>query len=142
MDRSGPFFLDANVPMYAAGKAHRYKDVCTGILIAVGAGDLEAVTDAEVVQEIAYREQAQHRPGGPTAAEEFLFLMQGSILPITEADMRRCLALMREYPSLLSRDAVHLAVMLNAGIERIITADQDFDKVREVVRIDPHDFRW
>ncbi len=48
-------FIDANIPMYAAGKPSPYKDKCRDILAGIVAGSLAAVTDAEVFQEILYR---------------------------------------------------------------------------------------
>ena len=48
-------FIDTNVPMYAAGKVHPYKDACIQILHRVATGELLACTDAEVHQEIFHR---------------------------------------------------------------------------------------
>lgn len=45
-----------------------------------------------------------------------------------------------EYPHLSSRDLVHLAVMLNHGVEAILTMDRHFDSVSQVRRIDPSEF--
>ncbi len=142
MDREGVIFLDSNIPIYAAGRQHPYREPCARIIIAVGAGDLKAVTDAEVVQEISHRDHALRRTNGPTAAEEFLSLMEGDVLPVTEADMARCLTLLRDHPFLSPRDAIHVAVILHAGVERILTTDRRFDQVREIERIDPLEMRW
>jgi len=50
-----PVFIDTNIPMYAAGTPHPLRDPCQAIIRAVAEGKLEAVTDAEVLQEIRYR---------------------------------------------------------------------------------------
>jgi predicted nucleic acid-binding protein len=127
--------------MYAAGRAHRYKAPCRRMLEAVARGDVEAITDTEVIQEIAYRYHAIGRPEGLALAEEFLGLMP-VVLPVTRADLGRSLELQRRYPSLRPRDAIHIAVMLEAGVNRILTADRHFDEVSEVERVDPADLRW
>jgi len=137
----GPFFLDACVPIYAAGTEHDYKEPCRRVLQAVAQGDLDAITDTEVIQEIAYRYHAIGRPEGLALAEEFLALIQ-DVLPVTRADVCRFLELQRAYPSLRPRDAIHVATMLGSGVTLIVTADRHFDAVREVERVHPVDLRW
>lgn len=39
------------------------------------------------------------------------------------------------YPSLSARDAIHLAVMRRAGVERILSFDRGFDAVPGVERL-------
>jgi predicted nucleic acid-binding protein len=47
--------VDTNVPMYAAGKSHHLKEPCQRVILAIAKGELNAVTDTEVFQEILYR---------------------------------------------------------------------------------------
>lgn len=47
--------IDANIPMYAAGKSSPYKEPCKEILAQIALGMLDGVTDVEVFQEILYR---------------------------------------------------------------------------------------
>ena len=136
-----PFFLDTCVPIYAAGAAHAYKEPCQRVLQAVAQGDLEAITDTEVIQEIAYRYHAIGRPEGLALAEDFLALMQ-DVRPVTRVEISRSLELQRVYPSLSPRDAIHVAVMLEAGIEKILSADRHFDGVKGIERMDPAEGRW
>jgi len=142
MSRPSPYFLDTCVPIYAAGREHPYKEPCARIVLAVAEGEIEAVSDAEVIQEIAYRFHALRRRGeGLKVAEEFLSLMD-RILPITRDDVARSLDLQRAYPFLSPRDALHVAVMLGAGLDQIVTADRHFDRVEEIERVDPARLRW
>ncbi len=48
-------FLDVNIPMYAGGKDHRYKESCAWIMTRVAEGKLAVATDTEAIQEILYR---------------------------------------------------------------------------------------
>lgn len=48
-------FVDANIPMYAAGVEHPLKQPCVAMLEAIAKGSLGAVTNVEVVQEILHR---------------------------------------------------------------------------------------
>jgi predicted nucleic acid-binding protein len=46
----------------------------------------------------------------------------------------------RRHAGLQARDSLHVAVMVNNGVRRILSADQHFDAVREIQRFDP--MRW
>ena len=142
MARPSAYFLDTCVPLYAAGKDHPYREPCARIVLAVADGEIEAATDAEVIQEIAYRFHAIHRrTEGLQLAEAFLSLVE-AVLPVTRRDVARSLQLQRTYSFLSPRDAIHVAVMQETGIERIVTADRHFDRVGEVQRIDPTELEW
>ena len=137
MARPSAYFLDTCIPIYAAGMDHPYREPCARIVLAVADGKIEAVTDAEVIQEIAYRFHAiRRRAEGLKIAEAFLALVE-TVLPVTRREIARSLHLQRSYPFLSPRDAVHVAVMEGAGLSRIVTADRHFDRIEEVERVDP-----
>ncbi len=136
-----PVFIDTNIPMYAAGTPHPLREPSQAILRAVAEGKLEAVTDAEVLQEILYRYlHIGEREKGFKVFDRFRRIMLGHILPIDEADVQRARKLAEEYPELSPRDLIHLAVMLRHGIHEIITADKGFDRVRKILRLGPAEF--
>jgi len=56
-----PYFIDANVPMYAVGAEHPLKAPCLRVLESIARGELRAVTDAEVLQELLHRYTALGR---------------------------------------------------------------------------------
>lgn len=58
------YFIDANVPMYAVGSSHLLKEPCVAVLESIAQGEVSAVTDVEVFQEIAHR-QSERRPHHP-----------------------------------------------------------------------------
>ncbi len=47
------------------------------------------------------------------------------------------MSMIRKYPALGVRDAVHAATAVVGGIDKILTADQVFDGLDEVERVDP-----
>lgn len=130
-------FVDAAVVMYAAGGDHAYRDVCRWILEEVGAGRLEAVTSVEVVQEIGHRFVSIKQPDRARELTVATLDLFAPVLPITHAVMRRVPELMTRYPSLDSRDLVHVATCVHEGIAGILSADRAYDHVAEVKRIDP-----
>lgn len=91
-----------------------------------------------MLQEILYRYlHIGEREKGFRVFDRFRRIMLGHILPVEDADVQRARELAEEYTFLSPRDLIHLAVMLRNGIYEILTADQEFDRVQEVRRIDP-----
>jgi predicted nucleic acid-binding protein len=138
------YFLDACVPIYAAGGEHPYRQPCLNLMEAVAEEKIEAVTDSEVIQEIVYcYHSRRRRADGLSLAAQFLEAIgDDRVLPLTCADMVLTLDLLHDHPFLLPRDALHVAVMQAAGLTRIITADRHFDRVPGLERVDPNDVTW
>ncbi len=128
-------FIDTNIPMYAAGKEHHLKDGCVKILGSVASGDLEAYTDSKVFQEILYRYyHISQVDMGFQVFDLFSIIMNGNVLPVTHRDVNqaRFFAESEAAAGLSPRDLIHLAVMLNNGIDTIATTDQAFTKVDRI----------
>lgn len=130
-------FIDTAVLLYAAGAQHPLRAPCRRIVEAIGSRSIDAVTSAEVIQEIAHRYTAiGRRAEGAELASRSLDLL-APVLPITHALMRRVPDLMVRYPGLAARDIVHLATCLHEGIAGIVSPDRAFDDVTDIRRIDP-----
>jgi len=131
--------LDVNVPMYAAGRAHPYKEACVWVMTEVAESRLAAAIDVEAVQEILYRyRELQQWETGFTMANSLLDLVP-IVYPVSLDDVRLTVDLFRQYApqGVKARDLIHVAVMRNRGLTRIISTDQHFDRIAEIVRIDP-----
>ena len=128
--------------MYAGGSAHPLREPARRVIRAVVSGALDAVTDAEVFQEILYRyRHIGESQKGFEIFDHFYAVMQGRILPIEDVDVRTARELADRHPALSPRDLIHLAVMTRNGIAEIVTADEDFQGVSEVRRIALAGFR-
>lgn len=130
-------FLDVNIPMYAAGGEHPFKGACVWLMERVSEGKLDVAIDAEIVQEILHR--FSNRPELAVAMSNSLLGLVSTIYPITEGDIRLSVQLFEHYAPLgvMSRDVIHAAVMINNGIQHIISVDRHFDLINEVIRLDP-----
>ncbi len=133
-------FIDTAVVMYANGANHPLRGACRAIMIRVGDGQLEAVTSAEVIQEIVHRFDSIGRPEIGIEIARVTMDAFAPVLPITHALMRRVPDLTRRYPNLSARDLVHIATCIHEGITEIVTPDRGFDQVVEIRRIDPAAF--
>ena len=47
--------------------------------------------------------------------------------------------ILQRYPRLQSRDALHVAIALQHGLEGIVSTDKALDAVAEIARFDPAD---
>lgn len=136
-----PVFIDVNIPMYAAGAAHALREPSQRVIQAIADGQLDAVTDAEVFQEILYRYlHVSEREKGFKIFDHFYRIMRGHILPIEDSDVQQARELSEQYPALSPRDLIHLGVMLRHELTEIITTDTGFDDIEGVRRIDPYSF--
>lgn len=111
------------------------------VIVSVASGEIDAVTDAEVFQEILYRYlNIGQRARGLEVFDNFHRIMMGRILPIEDADVIRARGLVDLYTALSPRDLIHLAVMLRNQIAEIVTADKGFNGIAGVHPVDPSEF--
>lgn len=135
------YFLDVNVPMYAAGKAHPYKESCVWIMTEIAHGRVQVVIDCEIIQEILYRYGALgHWQVGVQMAQNLLDLIP-TVLPVTVEDMQTAIALFEQFgpQGVKARDVLHTAVMHTHQISHIISADKHFDQFTSISRLDPQE---
>lgn len=132
-------FLDINVPMYAAGRPHRYREPCRRVMREIAEGRLGAAIDTEIVQEALYRFGAEGKPEIGIAMARGLLDLVDVVYPVTLPESRLSIELFERYVGrgVTARDALHVAVMLNNGIRTIISADRHFDPIDGIERIDP-----
>ena len=136
-----PYFLDVNVPMYAAGKEHPYKAACVYVLTEIANGRLDAVISTEIIQEILYRFGAMGQVQVGVQMATSLMDLVPDVLPVTVEDMQTAVALFAEYgpKGVKARDVVHTAVMHTHQLTHIISTDKHFDQIEGITRLDPHD---
>ena len=131
--------LDANVVIYANGREHRYRRPCQLLIEQVEASPDGYAIDIEALQEILYFYARQGEPAKGTAIVERLLSRLSTIIPITVPEIRTAMRVLAETPGLSSRDAIHAAVVIERGLEGIISADRDFDRIAGIRRFDPID---
>lgn len=131
-------FLDANVPIYAAGRPHPSKGPCVQVLLLAAEHPHFFVTDAEVLQELLHRYLALRIwPQGREVFRRFAELMQERIEAVQAADVQRAASLADVRQGLGGRDLLHAAVMERLGLRYIVSSDMGFDGLPEVERLDP-----
>ena len=127
--------VDSNVPMYLVGAPHVHKADAQRLLEKLVSERQRLVADAEVLQEILHRHVAIHRRDAIQPAFNALLGVIDEVLPVDWIAVERAKNIVLGYPALSARDAVHLAVMENHGIDRILSFDTGFDQFPGIVRI-------
>lgn len=127
--------VDSNIPMYLVGAPHRHKSDAQRALEKLVSERQRLVTDAEVMQEILHRYVAIDRRDAITPAFNALLGIVDKVLPIEVSTVKRAKEIVLGYRQLSARDATHLAVMEEHGIENILSFDLGFDGFPGIARL-------
>jgi predicted nucleic acid-binding protein len=127
--------VDSNIPMYLVGAPHPHKSDAQRLLERVLSERQRLVTDAEVLQEILHRYVAINRRDAIQLAFDVLLGVVDEVLAVDRVIAERAKEIVQGHRRLSARDAVHLAVMEQHGIERIMTFDSGFDGFPGVARL-------
>jgi len=145
MRRTVPaIFIDTNVPIYAAGRPHGYKQPSIEVTELASRNAEQFVTDVEVLQELINRYRSIRLwQTGRRVFDEFSSVMVGRVEPMLPQDAQLAASLADAYPGLDARDLIHLAVMQRLGVTRIVTTDGGFKNLPGIERLDPADIeKW
>lgn len=136
-----PILLDVNVPVYAAGQIHPYKEACVWVMTEIAEGRLAVAIDTEMIQEILYRYGVLQRWAIAVAVATHLLDLVPTVYPVLPADARLAIELFGRYApqGVKARDLLHVAVMQNNGLTKILSTDEHFDRVEGVTRLDPQE---
>jgi predicted nucleic acid-binding protein len=129
--------IDANVFMYAAGAEHPNKRPSLAYLERIAREEIDAVIDAEVLQEILHRYRALKRWPEGRQVYDLARRIVPVVLPVTVETLDAARTLMDRYDRISARDALHAAVAAAHGIPEICSYDRDFDDVEGLERVEP-----
>ncbi len=121
--------------MYLVGAPHPHKVDAQRVLEKLIRDGQRLVSDAEVLQEILHRYVAIQRRGAIQPAFDALLGIVDEVLPVDARAVERAKQIVLEYQELSARDAVHLAVMEQHGIEQILSFDAGFDAFPGITRL-------
>jgi len=130
-------FVDTNVPMYVAGRAHRYKEPSRRFLEDVARRSIQAASDVEVLQEILYRYRFTGEiEKGFRVFESFAETMP-QFFPVLLEDAFKAKEILRSTPGIPPRDAIHAAIVHRVGIRIVVSYDRHFDRIAGIQRVEP-----
>jgi len=121
--------------MYMVGGPHVHKSDAQRLLEKFISERQSLVTDAEVLQEILHCFGAIQRRDAIQPAFNALLGGVDEVFPVDRVAVERAKEIVLGYSGLSARDAVHLAVMENHGIDRIFSFDSGLDQFPGVTRL-------
>jgi predicted nucleic acid-binding protein len=128
-------FVDSNIPMYLVGAAHPNKIEAQRSLEKLIRARQKLTTDAEVLQEILHRYVAIDRRDAIQPAFDALLGVVDEVLAVDSKTVERAKQIVLEYRRLSARDAVHISIMEQHGIPRILSFDSGFDSYPGITRV-------
>lgn len=121
--------------MYLVGAAHPLKSTAQRLVDQLIVDRQRLVTDVEVLQEILHRYAAIDRRDAIQPAFDALLGVVDEVLPVNEAVVERAKQIVFAYRQLSARDAIHLSVMEQHGIQRILSFDAGLDSFPGITRL-------
>jgi uncharacterized protein len=128
-------FVDSNIPMYLVGASHPHKSDAQRWLEQLTSERERLVTDAEVLQEILHRYVSIDRRNSIQSAFDALLGVVDKVFDVDAAAAERAKKIVLGHRRMSARDALHLAVMAQHGIDRILTFDSGFDGFPGITRL-------
>jgi predicted nucleic acid-binding protein len=128
-------FVDSNIPMYLVGAPHPHKVDAQRLLENLLSERVRLVTDAEVLQEILHRYVAIDRRDAIQPAFDAILGIVDQVLSVDLAAAERAKSIVLGSARLSARDALHLAVMEQHSVSRILSFDTGFDGHPGIARL-------
>lgn len=132
--------IDTNIIIYSLGKEHPLKEPCRSFIAKIASGVIAANIDVEVLQEVLYVYAYRNERIKGIAACRYLLDIFPNPFPISKNEISLAISFMDKYPSIVSRDAIHAAVVVNNKLKGIISEDSDFDIIKGIKRFKCKDF--
>ena len=121
--------------MYLVGASHPHKADSQRLLEKLITDRQRLVTDAEVLQEILHRYVAIDRRDAIQPAFDTLLGVVDQVFTVDRKVVERAKNIVLGYRQLSARDAVHLSVMEQNGIDQILSFDAGFDVFPGITRL-------
>lgn len=132
--------IDTNIILYSLGREHPLKEPCRRLVAKIASGEIAANIDVEVLQEVLYVYTYRNERAKGLAACRYLLDIFPNPFSVTKYGISTVITFMDKYPSLVSRDAIHAAVVVNNNLKGIISEDSDFDMIKGIKRFKCRDF--
>lgn len=130
-------YLDSNLFIFVAlsPESEPVGASSRGVLERVVSGNLAAATASLTWDEIVWKmRKLVDNKVALSKGEEFLSTPELGILPVKESTIRVAQGLSGKY-NLKPRDAIHAACCIENHIDKIVSDDRDFDRIKEIRRL-------
>jgi predicted nucleic acid-binding protein len=133
------FLFDTSVFIYALGGEHPYRDPCRAVMAMGVEGRLAGEASIELLHEFVHVRARRKMTRATAIADARTIAATSRLHAVGRSDIERAFELWAEHERLDMRDAIFAAQALNRDIDAILSADQDFEGIDGLERIDPAD---
>ena len=128
-------YLDANLFIYSVLNNAEIGEKSRKIIENVKNNVYNGFTSTLTIDEILWAVQKEiGKEKAADIAKDFIAMQNLQIIPVSIDVIKKSIEFYKR--SLNPRDAIHLAAMQSKGIKIMISSDLDFDKIKEIRRID------
>jgi predicted nucleic acid-binding protein len=130
-------FIDTNIVIYSAGESSLFKKPCLRIIESIAKDEIKGISSVEVYQEVLHWYHSKQLTSAGIKLIEYIDTLISDVLPVTKADVKIAMHLLKAHKNIKCRDAIHAAVMISNNIKYIYSTDSHFDCIDGIERIDP-----
>jgi len=134
------YFLDSTTLIHAIDKEAEYQEECLNIINKAAKGLINAATSLETLEEALFiLSKLTSLQTAIRVTRDYLKLQKIKKYEMSQITFENSLKLLEITPLKRPKDAINVATMLEHNIAKIISEDEDYDKIDLVERVHPKD---
>jgi len=133
-------FLDSTTLIHAIDKSAEYHKECLNVISKAAKGEIKAATSLETLEETLFILSKLTSPSTALrATHDYLKMNKIKKYEMNLAIFEHALEIMEITPLKRPKDAINVATMLEHNIPKIVSEDEEYDKVGLIQRVHPKD---
>ena len=134
------FFLDSTTLIHAIDKNAEHHEECLNIITKAAKGEINTATSLETLEETLFiLSKLTSASTAIRVTQDYLRMTKIKKTEMTRAIFEHALEIMEITPLKRPKDAINVATMLEHGIQKVISEDEDYDKTELIQRVHPTD---
>ena len=141
MDRNETtYFLDSTTLVHAVDRSAKYHEECLGVINKAAKGEINAATSLETLEETLFILSKLTSPSTAIRViRDYLKMTKIKKYEMKLATFEYTLEIMEITPLKRPKDAINVATMLEHNIPKIVSEDEEYEKVNLIQRVHPKD---
>jgi len=137
-DEKLTYFLDSTTLIHAIDKESEYQKECLNIIDKAARGSINAATSLETLEETLFILSKLTSPQiAIRVTRDYLKLRKIKKYEMRQTTFEHAIEIMDITPLKRPKDAINIATMLEHNITKIVSEDEDYDKIDLVERVHP-----
>lgn len=132
------YFLDSTTLIHAIDKSAEYHKECLSVISKAAKGEVNAATGLETLEETLFiLSKLTSQSTAFRAIRDYLRMTKIRKYEMKLAIFEHALEIMEVTPLKRPKDAINVATMLEHNIPKIVSEDEEYDKVGLIQRVHP-----